>query len=88
MRMDHKYIGKIFMNDGTTVPKEEWIVFRAKDKFVPEMLDHYIELCEKGGAGQFHVEGMKEIKERVLKYQEDNPNLCKVPDTYVGDMKL
>jgi len=86
MRIDQKYYGEVFKNDGSKVPEEEMIVFRAKDRAVPNMLEFYAQECERIGCSDFHVEGIMLLRERVIYYQESR-GFCKVPDTYEHEIK-
>ena len=86
MKMDHKYNGEIFKNDGTVVPEDEWIVFRAKDQVVPMMLDFYLMKCIELNANSFHVKEIELLINRVNQFQYANPKRCKVPDTFESDM--
>jgi hypothetical protein len=87
MKIDKKYIGEIRKNDGTLVPKSEWIVFRAKDLAIPAMLTEYLNECIRIGAKREHIKGVMELIIRVLEYQEKNPHECKIPDTLKGELE-
>jgi len=80
MRIDRKYYGEVFKNDGTLVPEEEMIVFRAKDRAVPAMLQFYADECRSIGCSDFHVEQMLVLKERVTHFQQTT-GFCKIADT-------
>ena len=86
MRIDHKYKGKVTKNDGTPVPEEELIVFRARDLAVVPMLSHYIEVCKALKVSELHITGIKALKERVEEYQRTVS--AKVPDTTINDIAL
>lgn len=85
MIIDQKYYGEVFKNDGTRVPEEERIVFRAKDRAVPFMLEAYAAECKKIGCSNFHVEEILLLRDRVIHYQRST-GFCKIPDTYPEDL--
>ena len=39
------------------------------------------------GKYELHVEEMRKLWNRVRKFQYDNPDLCKIPDTLESDLK-
>lgn len=80
-KMDLKYHGKVFNTEtGEVVPDDEWIVFRAKDKAVPYMLDAYEEACMRLMCDKNHLERIAKLKTRVLNFQVNYPERCKIPD--------
>jgi hypothetical protein len=87
MKMDRKYKGRVYKNDGSLVPDDEWIVFRAKDRCVPEMLIGYIGYCYEQRVDIEHITGMMELLSRVMRFQLDNPERCKFPDTLPGELE-
>lgn len=84
MVVDKKYSGSIQKADGTVV--NDWIVFRAKDKLVPEMIEAYIQICIDNDCEEAHILGMEGLLKRVKKYQKMFPDTVKIPDTTVKDM--
>ncbi|GAG92016.1 unnamed protein product, partial [marine sediment metagenome] len=84
MRIDQKYYGDVFKNDGKKVPEEELIIFRAKDRAVPVMLEAYAAECQAIGCSDFHVEGILLLRDRVIHYQQST-GICKISDTYPED---
>lgn len=85
-KVDRKYHGQVFKADGTPVPEEEIIVFRATDKAVPEMLEAYYNKCKELGADVEHLTAVNLLYKRVISFQEENPERCKVPDTTQADL--
>ena len=79
LSIDKKYQAQVFKHDGTMV--EDYIIFRAKDKCVPAMLDAYYNECKIWGADPFHLGIIRQLKDRVCEFQYNNPEKCKVPDT-------
>lgn len=80
MKMDNKYIGDVFKNNGTLVPRDEWIVFRAKDLALIPTLQSYLRECIRLGCDQEHLNGIDKLMQRVYKFQKENPEICKKPD--------
>jgi len=86
VRIDQKYYGEVFKNDGTKVPEEEMIVFRAKDRAVPATLKAYAVKCQSIGCSDLHVEEILLLRDRVIHFQQST-GICKIPDTYPEDLK-
>lgn len=80
LKIDQKYHGKVFKKDGTPIPEDEWIVFRAKDLCFIPALDTYIDECAARGCTDKHLKGLVELRKKVLEFQRDNPERCKIPD--------
>lgn len=80
MKMDQKYKGEVFKNNGTPVPEDEWIVFRAKDLALVETLEAYHCICTKLYCPNEHLDGIIRLKDRVVEFQNNNPERCKIPD--------
>lgn len=57
------------------------ILFCAHDKALPAAINAYINECTILGCNPEHIESMEMALERVMKFQEDHPELAKVPDT-------
>jgi hypothetical protein len=82
-QIDGKYqtSGDITKLDGTPVPADEPLVlFRAKDKLVPAMLEHYAGLCEQAGSPPEQIQGIRHRLEAVKQWQAANANKVDVPD--------
>ena len=87
MKIDGKFFGEIYKNkDGSKVPEDQWIVFLAKDNAVPPMLTFYLAACMEIGADSHHINAVSALKDRVRKWREENPELCKIPDTEVDEI--
>jgi len=81
--IDKKYI--IIATNPTSKSEhteEDSMLFLAKDEAVPGMLSAYIDICASLGANQEHLESLRQMRNRVIKYQIDNGS--KVPDTLPG----
>lgn len=80
-KMDQKYGGSVYkIANGEVVPPDEWIVFRAKDLAVPYMLEAYAVRCSHLGCNPDHMKAISDLKMRVLEFQRQYPERCKVPD--------
>jgi hypothetical protein len=82
--IDRKYTGILTNSKGEVV--DNWIVFRAKDKLVPEMIEAYIQICIDNDCEESHILGMEGVLERVREYQKTFPEKVKIPDTNIKDM--
>lgn len=85
MPIDHKYVVDLGLNNMPYIAKADgsgmvtdWIIFRAQDKAVLPMLRQYFKICKKLGCEQQHLDGIKELINRVEGYQADAG--AKVPD--------
>jgi hypothetical protein len=76
--MDKKYLIAAVKMDGSHVPVEESILFRAKDRALLPTLKFYAEECERIGASEEHVEVIQDLIDRVFEFQKENGN--KIPD--------
>ncbi len=81
--VDYKYRAVVRKHDGT--PVIDWIIFRAQDKAVPEMLEKYAEICRELGADDVHIDEIIALGERVLQYQHHT--YSKVPDTKKSELE-
>lgn len=61
------------------------VLFLAKDKLLPALLDKYITLCLENEVSDNQIKGVQLLKERVLTFQRRNINKVELPD--VGDGK-
>ena len=82
--VDKKYTGVLTKADGSVI--NDWIVFRAKDKLVPEMIEAYIQICIDNDCEESHIIGMEGVLKRVRDYQRVFQSTVKIPDTTVEDM--
>ena len=60
------------------------VLFLAKDRALPATLTFYRYECEALGADPRQLEGIDRLRERVIAYQDANPDLVKVADVDVG----
>ena len=70
---------KVERLDGTHMDEDEPVfAFGAQDKFLPEVLMHYADMCHMGGASQEFVEAVLDQRRRVQDWQDNHT--AKVPD--------
>jgi hypothetical protein len=69
---------------GTIYTEMDGMVFLAKDQFLPEVLSYYEDLCARRGAGKDQVEGVRLLRKRVVRWQQEHPELLKTPDVDPG----
>lgn len=82
-QIDGKYRtdGDITKNDGTPVPEDEpLMLFRGKDRLLPDLIDQYAEMCANAGSPEEHVQTLKEKAESVREWQNNHPDSVKTPD--------
>ena len=82
-QIDGKYKtdGNITKLDGTPIPDDEPLVlFRAKDKLLPQLLEDYKKLCQDGGCQAQQVETLGPLIQQVKDWQAANQDKVKLPD--------
>lgn len=80
MGYDRKY-GKVTTEHGNIPDDEPVIVFRARDVRTRGVLAHYLKLCEQGGSPVRHLRLVAEQLARFTRWQEENPDRVKEPDS-------
>jgi hypothetical protein len=80
MGYDGKY-GRVTTEHGDIPDDEPVIVFRGRDRLVPEMLAHYMDLCERAGSPARHVRLVHVSTDLIEKWQRDNPDRVRTPDS-------
>lgn len=81
--IDGKYqtTGEIQKRDGTPIPKDEpLMLFRGKDKVLPELLEKYNELCQAAGSPPAQIDRVSQYSRRIRDWQNQNPDKVKIPD--------
>lgn len=79
MPVDAKY-GKVTLEHGDHIPDDEpVIVFRAKDKLLPQVLAHYLMLCLHAGSPNRHLRLVSDSYRRIKDWQETHAT--KTPDS-------
>lgn len=61
------------------------LLFLLKDALLPDMLDHYFYLLSERHADERQLEGIRLLKDRVLRWQRANPKKVKLPDIERGE---
>ena len=82
-QIDGKYKtdGNITKMDGTPIPDDEpLILFRAKDKLLPQVLENYKKLCQDAGCQPQQVESLGPLVQQIKDWQAANPDKVKLPD--------
>lgn len=82
-QIDGKYktSGDITKLDNTPIPEDEpLILFRGKDKLLPELLAYYQELCRKAGSPEHQLQLLEERIGTIKEWQTAHPDRLKVPD--------
>jgi hypothetical protein len=82
-QIDSKYktTGEIFKYDGTPIPEDEpLILFRGRDRLVPQMLDYYNELRIKAGTSQKNMPLLQKQIEVIKRWQAENPDRTRIPE--------
>ena len=64
---------------GSIHTEEDSILFTAKDKFLPKVLDFYQDQCKAGGADENHILSIQLLKNRVKDFQKEHD--VRIPDT-------
>lgn len=79
MAIDGKY-GRVTLEHGGHIPDDEpVVVFRAKDKLLPQVLAHYHMLCMHAGSPMRHLRIISETFNRIKGWQSEHDT--KVPDS-------
>ncbi len=78
MAIDRKY-GTVTLEHGDIAADEPVVVFRAKDRLLPEVLAFYRGLCADSGSPDRHLDLIGESASAVVRWQAEHGN--KVPDS-------
>jgi hypothetical protein len=78
MGYDLKY-GKVTTEHGDIPDDEPVVVFRAKDKLLPQVMMHYRTLCLNAGSPARHLEIITKNVRRVQDWQREHET--KTPDS-------
>ena len=82
-QIDGKYKtdGNVTKLDGTPIPDDEPLVlFRAKDKLLPQLLEDYNKLCQDAGCQAQQVETLGPLIQQVKDWQATHQDKVKLPD--------
>jgi hypothetical protein len=80
MAFDLKY-GRVTTEHGDIPDDEPVIVFRARDAFVPRLLEFYAAACADGGSPQRHLDLIAGTKAAVKAWQREHPDRVRTPDS-------
>jgi hypothetical protein len=80
MGTDGKY-GRVTTEHGDIPDDEPVIVFRARDRLVPELLDYYHGQCIEAGSPQRHRDLIAAQRKRIIAWQDANPDKVRTPDS-------
>lgn len=80
MAVDGKY-GKVALEHGSIGEDEPVVVFRARDKNLPALLAHYMQLCTQTGSPDRHLTLIASSYRAIREWQDNNPEAVKVPDS-------
>jgi hypothetical protein len=78
MAHERKY-GRVTTEFGNIPEDEPVVLFRAQDKLLPSLLEHYLGLCEQAGSPARHLDGINELIDEVEEWQSIHSS--KVPDS-------
>lgn len=81
MAVDRKY-GRVTTERGAIGENEPVVVFRAQDKLLGPLLDHYMALCVAAGSSQNHLDLIQGNREEVRAWQEENYTRVPVSPTW------
>ena len=82
-QIDGKYKtdGNVTKLDGTPIPDDEPLVlFRAKDKLLPQLLGDYKKLCQHAGCPDQQVATITPLIQQVKDWQATHQDKVKLPD--------
>lgn len=78
MAKDLKY-GHVTLEHGSIGEDEPVMVFRAKDRLLPTIIDMYLILCRLAGSPNRHLRLITENRDIIAAWQKKNPT--KTPDS-------
>lgn len=78
MAVDGKY-GEVVLEHGDVGEDEPVVVFRAKDKNLPQVLQFYYDICRKSGSPDRHLELIKHSHDSISQWQADHPDDVRTP---------
>lgn len=80
MAVDDKY-GRFTPERGSIGKDEPVVVFRGKDRLLPELLAVYERMCEHEGADEHSVRVIAQRRQEIVAWQAAHPRQVKTPDT-------
>jgi hypothetical protein len=83
--LDRKFkFTAISVKSGKKYTEKNAIVFIAKDSLLPNLLDHYVELCAQANVDERQMLGVKLLKDRTVAWQRKNIKKVHKPDVEQG----
>ncbi|MDB5178530.1 MAG: hypothetical protein JWN01_473 [Patescibacteria group bacterium] len=82
-QIDTKYqtSGDITKLDGTPIPADEpLMLFRGRDKLLPQLLDHYKVLRINAGSSEKFIKILQKQIDAIKQWQANNPDRIRIPD--------
>lgn len=77
----YKTSGDLTKMDGTPIPEDEpLILFRGKDKLLPDLLENYKKLCQDAGSPAGQIDLIRAKIDEVVAWQAAHGDNVKVPD--------
>jgi hypothetical protein len=83
MGFDGKY-GKVTTQFGDIPDDEPVFLFRAKDRLLVPLLDHYLELCDEAESTERHMLLVRQARDRIAEWQDANPTRTPVSEGPAG----
>jgi hypothetical protein len=80
MAIDGKY-GRVTLEKGTIGEDEPVVVFRSQDLLLPQVLEHYQELCREHGSPEKHLDPISTTIQTVRAWQDEHPTQVPRSDT-------
>lgn len=71
MAIDGKY-GRVTLESGTIGEAEPVVVFRAQDAILPQLLEHYRDLCSDAGSPEHHLASIGQRIADIRSWQADH----------------
>jgi hypothetical protein len=78
MAVDRKY-GLVILEHGDIGEDEPVVVFRAKDKLLPELLYKYLHLCSESGSPERHLDLIRASYGSIREWQDAHPDNVRTP---------
>jgi hypothetical protein len=68
MAIERKY-GRVATERGDIGEDEPVFLFRGRDELLPDVIDHYMLLCQQAGSPQHHIDGLVASKAEIVEWQ-------------------
>lgn len=80
MAHDGKY-GKVDLEFGEIGEDEPVVVFRGRDKVLPDLLLAYYNMCKATGSPEYHLGLIEHRRQKILQWQADPDNGARIPSS-------